>query len=82
MDPDFPDLESRATALMAAGYGTAARLRAARLEALSQVPGLLAGDVDLIWSFHNTTAGNAVLLAQRLTVEAAWTVQNRLCLLI
>ena len=68
MDPDFPELESRATALMAAGYGTAPRLRAARLEALRQVPGLLAGDADLIWNLYNSDAGNAVLLASSLSV--------------
>ncbi len=58
MDPDFPELESRATALIDAGYGTESRLKAARLEALSRIPGLLAGDAELIWNFHHPNAGD------------------------
>ena len=58
MDPEFPELEARAAALLQAGYGNQARLKAARLEALQAVPGLLAGDAELIWRFYQAKAGD------------------------
>lgn len=58
MDPEFPELEARAAALLQAGYGTKSRLKAARSEALQAIPDLLAGDAELIWRFYQPKAGD------------------------
>ena len=60
MDPDFPDLETRAAALSKAGFGTESRLKAALLEDLQQVPSVLPGDARLIWNFYHSSTGDTL----------------------
>lgn len=90
MDPEFPELETRAAALLKAGSGTELQVKAAQLQALHTVPDLRAGLAELIWSFYHPKAGDipvpmhshASLSSSQCSLSALLLTQHALNLLL